>query len=120
MPEPLKLSCEYTGPIRDVVLWSKNFVRMETVNGFRRTSVEKLSGGRVTITDSIKKQKTEYLDSGNYTCFVPNSTFSETVTVHASKPNDIAFRIDYLSISMVTLVCDNFYRNIADVISLIN
>ncbi|XP_048777557.2 uncharacterized protein LOC125681473 isoform X2 [Ostrea edulis] len=83
VPEPLKLSCEYTGPIRDVVLWSKNFVRMETVNGFRRTSVEKLSGGRVTITDSIKKQKTEYLDSGNYTCFVPNSTFSETVTVHA-------------------------------------
>ncbi|XP_062579653.1 hemicentin-2-like isoform X2 [Saccostrea cucullata] len=85
VPKALEISCEYTGPRKDELFWSKNFVRMGTESGFRRTSLEQLSGGRVTITDTIVKQTTDYLDSGNYTCFVPNSTFSETVTVHAMK-----------------------------------
>lgn len=83
VPETLKISCEYTGSKRDVVSWSKDYVRMGMVDGFRRTSKEQLSGGRVTITDTITKATTEFLDSGNYTCFIPNSTFSETITVHA-------------------------------------
>lgn len=83
VPETLKISCEYTGSKTDVVFWSKDYVRMGMVDGFRRTSTEQLSGGRVTITDTINKGTTEFLDSGNYTCFIPNSTFSETVTVHA-------------------------------------
>lgn len=83
VPETLKISCEYTGSKRDVVSWSKDYVRMGMVDGFRRSSKEQLSGGRVTITDTITKATTEFLDSGNYTCFIPNSTFSETITVHA-------------------------------------
>lgn len=89
VPETLKISCEYTGSKRDVVSWSKDYVRMGMVDGFRRSSKEQLSGGRVTITDTITKATTEFLDSGNYTCFIPNSTFSETITVHASEYHKI-------------------------------
>ncbi|XP_061189328.1 hemicentin-1-like [Saccostrea echinata] len=112
VPMALKISCEYTGPKKDILFWSKNFVRMETVSGFRRTSVEQLSGGRVTITDTIIKQKTEYLDSGNYTCFVPNSTFSATVTVHAMKldKNPKIERYWVSSQNAVQLSCE--YRSI--------
>nr|XP_022328496.1 hemicentin-1-like isoform X1 [Crassostrea virginica] len=85
VPGTLRISCEYTGPKEDHVLWSKNFVRMGNLDGFVRSSTEQLSGGRVTITDTITKDTTEFLDSGNYTCYVPNSTLSDTLTVHAMK-----------------------------------
>lgn len=89
VPGTLRISCEYTGPKDDHVLWSKNFVRMGNLDGFVRSSTEQLSGGRVTITDTITKETTEFLDSGNYTCYVPNSTLSDTLTVHASKYKEL-------------------------------
>ena len=89
VPGTLRISCEYTGPKEDHVFWSKNFVRMGNLDGFVRSSTEQLSGGRVTITDTITKETTEFLDSGNYTCYVPNSTLSDTLTVHASKNKEL-------------------------------
>lgn len=81
----LKILCEYIGVKRDVVFWFKDYVCMGMVDGFRRSFKEQLFGGRVIIIDIIIKVIMEFLDLGNYMCFIFNSIFSEIIMVYVSE-----------------------------------
>ena len=84
VPEPLHITCEYTGPEEDNVTWFKDGRPIVHQYGFVHSLTKTVTSGRITLISSISKTKSAYEDSGNYSCHVHNTTLAEHVATYAS------------------------------------